>query len=562
MTGRLACLGVVAVCAATASPAGAVQLVTVADRLSLPTYVTGAPGDDTRLYVTEKNGRIKIVRDGVVQRDLFLDIGPEIDAVGEGGLLSMAFPPDHRATGLFYVFVTVRPSEGESGNDIVIQERRLDACSPDRADPAYVREVIRVEHRQLDNHNGGQLQWGPDDNLWFSVGDGGGSYDPQNDAQRLDNGMGKIHRVTPVPGGGHTIPADNPFAGSSIWAYGLRNPWRFSFDRANGDLWIGDVGQGGIQPGTGAAFDNIEEIDVARAGDGRLAGANFGWRRYEGDRENQPSAAPLAGYVPPAIALDGTDGWNSVTGGYVVRDTALEWAGDYVFGDFGSGALSRVASGAPSSVEATTLTVPQLASFGEDWSGRLYAVSFGGSVSRFVSDTGDNGPVRPAPPTGTCGEEPDETAAADETAGNPGVEPRPGDAIETLRAAGPVSFDPPAIPDLRSLPTLAPAGLGDRSGLALSSRIPRRQRLRRRALLVRAACDEPCTLTAAGKAGRRTIRPVQRRLARGVRASLRVRLGPLALAALRRTRTASIVLTATDDAGNVTRRNARVTVVR
>ena len=520
---------------AAAAPAAAVQLEPVADGLTGPTYVTGAPGDDTRLYVTEKDGLIKVVRDGVVQPEPFLDVTDRLDPASEGGLMSMAFPPDHRRTGLFYVFLAVHAPPGFPGNDILVEERRLDACSPDRADPEYVRTVVSVLARQRDNHNGGQLQWGPDGNLWFSVGDGGGHYDVEGDAQNTANGMGKIHRVRPTPGGGHTIPAGNPFAGSSIWAYGLRNPWRFSFDRSTGDLWIGDVGQGGVEPGTGIDRDNIEEVDVLRAADGRSPGANLGWRRFEGDRD-YGSGPPPADYVAPVITHDaGATGWNSVTGGYVARDPALEWAGQYVYGDFIAGEIRRAASGDPSTDTATPLSVDGLVSFGEDWSGRLYAVSITeGRVWRFTSDTGANGPALPADPAGGC-------------------LPAPNAPRSPVGVATPPAESPP-IP-LAALPR-------DDSAPRLSVHVPARQRLRRRSLLVRAACDEPCTVTASGKAGRRTIPPVKRRLARGVRASLRVRLGPLAVAALRRTRTASIVVAATDDAGNVTRRTARVTVVR
>ena len=544
MRAILLCWAACAAMAVAAAPAGAVKLEPiVTSSLTQPVHVAGAPGDDTRLYVVEKGGRIRIVKGSTVESTPFLDVSARVDTASEAGLLSIAFPPDHRATGLFYVFMNVPASPG---NDIVIEERRLDAGNPDRADPGYARQTMLIPHRQADNHNGGQLQWGPDGNLWISVGDGGPAYDPENDAQSLANGLGKIHRVTPTPGGGHTIPADNPFPGSSIWAYGLRNPWRFSFDRGTGDLWVGDVGQGGVPPSGGANLDNIEEVSVLRA-PARSPGANLGWRRYEGTRD-YGSGPPPPGYLPPVIAIDGgSSGWDAVTGGYVVRDPALEWCGEYVYGDLSGPILRTDAANPAATNQSTSLNVPGLVSFGEDWSGRLYAVSIGGEILKFTSDAGTNGPALPADPTWDCAAAPGD------------IEDGDGEQTTTPPTAPPEQPAPPVAPF-----SPAPGVFADRTGPALATRIARRQRLRRRALRVGATCDEPCTLTVVGRVAGLTIRPVRRRLAPGVRASIRPRLGPRALAAVRRSRrpTARLVLRAVDAAGNVTRRTARVTIVR
>ncbi len=559
---------VAVVLCAGASPAGAVKLQVVAQGLAEPVHVTGAPGDDTRLYVVEKAGRIKVARGGTVQPQPFLDVSASISAAGEGGLLSMAFPPDHRATGRFYVVFTVAVT---GGWDIVVAERRLSDCSPDVADPAYTREVIRIAHPGASNHFGGQLQWGPDGNLWLSTGDGGGGYDPFENAQNKDSLLGKLLRITPMPGaGGYTVPADNPFVGAAgrdeIWAYGLRNPWRFSFDRQTGDLWIGDVGQGGVRPPDPTIHQNIEEVDVARAAANRLPGANFGWDRFEGDRDFGTGTPAPADHVAPVITHLGGPPleWSAITGGYVVRDPALEVEGDYVYSDLAHGQIWHADAAAPGTPAATGLAIAPVVSFGEDHSGRVYVVQYGfdnGVVYKLTSDTGTNGPALPASPAGGCVPAGGGGGGGDGGGGGSGGGDGGGGATPTPDVGAPGPGEP------------ALGSLADIRGPLIGSRAPRRQRLSSAAgLLFRASCDEACRVTVRGvlaAGGRRYgLGSAARALGAGQRVSLRVRLGrrarAAARAALRRNRSAVATLTirATDAAGNASARTARVQVVR
>jgi glucose/arabinose dehydrogenase len=298
---------------ACAAPAGAAQLQTVATGLSEPTYVTGAPGDDTRLFVTERAGRIRVVRSGstTAQQTPFLSLGSRVDSGGgEEGLLSMAFAPDYASSGVFYVAYT-RPVAGAQGNDLVVERRRRSTA--DVADPDFAEEIIRIEHRTYSNHNGGQLQFDREGGLWLGTGDGGGANDPLRNGQNRTSLLGKLLRLD-LAGGA-----------PEIWAYGLRNPWRFSFDRSTGDLTIGDVGQSAV-----------EEINFAPA-PGRGQGANYGWPVMEGDRGN---ASGLQSYAAPRLTHTRDEGWQSITGGYVVRDPALPGLdGCYVYGDFSLGEL-------------------------------------------------------------------------------------------------------------------------------------------------------------------------------------------------------------------------------
>ena len=219
----------------------------------------------------------------------------------------MAFAPDYASSGRFYVDYT-----GTNGDLHVVQYRRA-ASDPNLADAASARAVLTIPHHRYTNHNGGQLQFGPDGDLYIGVGDGGNEDDPMNEGQNTDVLLGKVLRIAPGPNGGYSIPAGNPFAGRpgrrpEIWAYGLRNPWRFSFDRLTGALIIGDVGQ-----------DQQEEVDFAPRGTG--AGANYGWSIFEGDRRNKPGTAP--GAVFPVLVTLHSNGYCAIIGGYVVRDRSL-----------------------------------------------------------------------------------------------------------------------------------------------------------------------------------------------------------------------------------------------
>ena len=339
-----------------------------------PVYVTSPPGDRRRQFVVEQGGRVLVLRDGRKLGTPFLDLRSKVTAGGEQGLLSLAFAPDYADSGLFYVYYT-----DTAGDQRVVEFRRRGA---DRADPASARLVLRMDDFES-NHNGGLLMFGPDRLLYVGTGDGGGGGDqhgPRGNAQNLGSLLGKLLRIDPRPtgGGAYGIPARNPFVGrpgarGEIYAYGLRNPWRFSFDRKRGDLTIGDVGQ-----------NAFEEINFVRRGAGR--GANFGWRPYEG-RSRYAAGESAPGHVRPVIVRSHRDGHCSITGGVVVRDPRLaSLRGRYVWGDFCAGRIesARLSAGRAGNVRRTSLSVDGLSSFGEDAQGRVYVTSLGGPVYRIV----------------------------------------------------------------------------------------------------------------------------------------------------------------------------------
>jgi glucose/arabinose dehydrogenase len=337
-----------------------------------PVYLTQAPGDRHRLFVVEQAGRIRVVRDGRVLRAPFLDIRSRVVSGGEQGLLSMAFAPDYATSGRFYVDYT-----DLHGDTRVVEYRR---GSADRANPRSARLVLFQRQPQA-NHNGGLVLFGPDGLLYIGLGDGGGEYDQHGtigNGQNLGTLLGKILRIDPRPSHGrpYSIPAQNPFVGRrgirpEIYAWGLRNPWRFSFDRATGDIAIGDVGQ-----------DHVEEVDFRRRGGAR--GVNFGWRAWEGTRREDPGLH-IHGDVKPVLEYTHDGGNCAVTGGYVIRDPRLPALdGRYVYGDFCVGKLfsARLRLGHATARRALGLRVPSLSSFGEDDAGRVYAVSLDGPVYR------------------------------------------------------------------------------------------------------------------------------------------------------------------------------------
>ena len=337
-----------------------------------PTYLA-APRGDKRRFVVERPGRIRVVKAGRVLDTPFLDISGEVTTGGESGLLSMAFPPDYSSSGRFYVYYT-----DSAGYLRIAQFRR--SSNPDRANASSERLVMRVPHPRS-NHKGGQLQFGPDGRLYAGFGDGGGGGDPDENGQDLDARLGKLVRITPRANGGYSVPRNNPFRNRSgarpeNYAYGLRNPYRFSFDRRTGDLTIGDVGQ-----------DAVEEIDFVRNGRGRAprGGYNFGWNIWEGNSRYSPGSAP--GNVRPALAHSQDAGYCSIIGGYVLRDRALGRGlyGKYVYGDFCKPNL-RLATLRKRGSRSRQLNarVSNLVSFGEDGRGRVYAVSLDGPVYRIA----------------------------------------------------------------------------------------------------------------------------------------------------------------------------------
>ncbi|HEX6391084.1 MAG TPA: PQQ-dependent sugar dehydrogenase [Solirubrobacteraceae bacterium] len=336
--------------------AGNLRLAPVG-RFDSPVYVAGAPGDTRRLFVVEQGGTIRVVRGGRVLAQPFLDISRLVTSGGEQGLLSVAFPPSYQRSGLFYVYYT-----DTSGQQRIVEYRRANA---DRANAGSARLVLRMADPEA-NHNGGLMVFGRDKRMYVGTGDGGGGDDQhgaRGNAQNLRSLLGKILRLNP-----RARPAR-----PEIYSYGLRNPWRFSFDRVTNDLTIADVGQ-----------DAVEEVNFVRAGRGK--GANFGWRPFEGKRRNFDEPAP--GHVPPVIEQSHDDGWCSITGGYVVRDRGVAALyGRYVYGDFCVGRLRAArlrAGGASGDRELALPKVESLSSFGEDTRGRVYVVSLSGPVYRLA----------------------------------------------------------------------------------------------------------------------------------------------------------------------------------
>ncbi len=356
-----------------AAVAAKVRLVQVG-RFTQPVGVTGAPGEPSRVFVVQRAGQVMLILGGHTQAQPFLDIAGSVNSQGsdEQGLLGLAFPSDYASSGLFYVDYTI------ADNDIRIVQYHRSATDPNLADPSSGRLVLTIDHHQFTNHNGGQLAFGPEGDLYVGVGDGGSEDDPDNNGQDTDTLLGKILRIDPSSGGGYTIPPTNPFAGrpkkrAEIWAYGLRNPWRFSFDRLTGALIIGDVGQN-LQ----------EEVDYAPAGTG--SGANYGWSIWEGDRRNKPGTAPHA--VFPVLVARHSQGYCAIIGGYVVRDHSLPGLyGRYLFGDYCRPQIESVklSRGRATGLRATGLQVSETSSFGEDASGHIYVASLAGPVYRIAS---------------------------------------------------------------------------------------------------------------------------------------------------------------------------------
>jgi glucose/arabinose dehydrogenase len=336
-----------------------------------PTYLT-APRGDRRRFVVERAGTIRIVQGGRVLGQPFLDISDRVTTGGESGLLSMAFARDYSSSRRFYVYYT------DQQGFLQIDQFRAAAGARNRADPSSRRSVIRVPHHR-GNHKGGQLQVGADGMLYAGFGDGGGGGDPDENAQDLGEFLGKIIRVDPRAGGGYSVPASNPFRSRSgarpeVYAYGVRNPYRFSFDRRRGSLVIGDVGQ-----------DEVEEIDYipGRAGKPPGGGYNFGWDVFEGRSRYESGSAP--GAVRPVLQHTHDEGFCSITGGYVLRDRSLGrgWTGRYVYGDFCDGTIRLAHLRRPNApTHPTRLRVDNLASFGEDGRGRVYAISLNGPIYR------------------------------------------------------------------------------------------------------------------------------------------------------------------------------------
>jgi glucose/arabinose dehydrogenase len=359
---------------ATTSPAAAVQLVRIGD-FARPVHVGAPPGDEHRLFVVEQRGTIQVLVDGQPGATQFLDLTDQVKEVSERGLLAIAFAPDYAESGRFYVDYTDQVGNG----DVNVVELRRSPTNPNLADRGSARPILHIV-KPYENHNAGMLQFGPDGYLYVAVGDGdsGVINKPGAFAQTRDDLLGNILRIDPLAPSGaapYAIPPSNPFAGErdvrgEVWAYGLRNPWRFWIDPPTGDLYVGDAGLGGP-----------EEVDYAA---GNPGGLNFGWPCFQGTVPFD-AAESCANPVPPVYEYDHGGGRCTIIGGVVVRDPRLPGLeGRYLFADYCDGKIHsmRVVDGKAIEVRDLGLQVAALSSFGVDGIGRVYVTSTDGGVYR------------------------------------------------------------------------------------------------------------------------------------------------------------------------------------
>lgn len=338
----------------------------VATTLTAPVQLVQPPGD-ARLFIVEQTGRIRLVKGGQLVDTPFLDIDARVESGGERGLLSMAFDPAFATNGHFFVYYT------NLDGDIVV-ERYTAAGGADVASPTTSVPVITIPHPNHANHNGGLVTFGPDGMLYMGTGDGGGGGDPDGNGQDLGVLLGKLLRldVRTLP---YTIPTSNPFVGQAgrrgeIWAYGLRNPWRFTF--AGGRLFVADVGQ-----------DELEEIDVVSAA---AAGVNYGWSIMEADRCAVTPDCATAGLQLPVAQYDHAHGC-SIIGGHVYRGSIAALRGHYFYSDYCGGWLESISAGTGGAWTRRDWPIPNVGNvlgFGEDAAGELYLTTDGGSVYRIV----------------------------------------------------------------------------------------------------------------------------------------------------------------------------------
>jgi glucose/arabinose dehydrogenase len=363
---------------ALASPTDAhIHLRLLASGLSKPVFATSARDGTGRIFIVEQTGKIKVLKDGVVRSTPFLNLTSQVSRGGEQGLLGLAFHPNFATNRKLYVNFT------NLAGDTIIREYRASSTNPNVVATSTARRILKIDQPYA-NHNGGMLAFGPDGYLYIGMGDGGGAGDPGNRAQNKGSLLGKLLRIN-VNGTTATrayrIPSSNPYVGvpgaNEIWQLGLRNPWRFSFDRATGNLWIGDVGQG-----------QYEEVDRAvRTSSGAGRGVNWGWRVLEGTHCYSPSTGcNTAGKTLPLLDYDHGNGRCAVTGGYVYRGSAIPvLRGGYVFADYCSGEIWVVPAGAAAPASKVRLLDTNLlvSSFGEnaraellvtDLNGRLYRI--------------------------------------------------------------------------------------------------------------------------------------------------------------------------------------------
>jgi len=335
--------------------------------LDQPIGLVNAGDGSGRLFVIERPGRIRIILDNILLPEPFLDIHNRVgSSASEQGLLGLAFHPHYMQNGNFFVNYT------DLDGNTVIARFQVTQVDPQKADASSEERLLMVE-QPYRNHNGGGMAFGPDGYLYLGLGDGGSSNDPAGNAQALTTHLGKILRLDVDSAPGYSIPADNPFLGSAaqpeIWAYGLRNPWRFSFDRLSGDLFIGDVGQN--------AWEEINYLPTNES-----AGVNFGWDYREGMHSFEGQIPAGVVVIDPVGEYDHSQGC-SVTGGYLYRGEALPaWQGVYVFGDYCSGLVWGLMQKPDQSWNQKLLfeTGARITSFGEDESGEIYLVDYNGGI--------------------------------------------------------------------------------------------------------------------------------------------------------------------------------------
>jgi hypothetical protein len=357
-----------------------IELRPVASGLEMPVAITHA--GDSRLFITLQCARVVIYDGTRILPTPFLDIRSIVMCGGEQGLLSVAFHPRYRENGFFFVYYV------DLNGDLVIARYSI-SSDPNRADPNSRVLILNIRHPSQPNHNGGQLQFGPDGYLYIGTGDGGGGGDQPNNAQNLTTLLGKMLRIDVDNGSPYAIPPSNPFNGldsarDEIWAYGLRNPWRFTFDRENGDLWIADVGQ-----------NEWEEVNLQRASS--IGGENYGWRRMEGAHCFNPASNCNDGsLVLPVLEYNQAGPACSVTGGYRYRgNEMLRLRGRYLYGDFCDGRLFVASENIDGTFTSRTLlsTGTTISTFGEDIRGEVYLADYDGTLFRIV-DTAPPLPFR------------------------------------------------------------------------------------------------------------------------------------------------------------------------
>src|SRR5262249_38937167 len=359
------------------SPLPNLALTPLVSGLSAPLGLEQANDGSGRLFVVEQSGTIRIIQNGSVLSQPFLDISSKVVTGGEMGLLGLAFHPNFRQSDKLYVNY-VRSSSGQLQS--VIAEYRLSPSNPNQADPTSERILLTVNQvGNFNNHKAGQLAFGPDGFLYFGLGDGGSEGDPSGNGQNTQTLLGKLMRIdvdATSPGLQYRVPPDNPFVAGGglpeIWAFGFRNPWRFSFDRSSGRLFLADVGQ-----------DSFEEVDIV------TKGGNYGWNIMEGLHcFKPPSGCNVAGLVLPIAEYSHAEG-NAIIGGYVYHGAGIpSLQGAYVFGDLGSGKIWALTETSPNTFTRSLLatTGKVTSAFGQDQAGELYLVDYGGgNIFRIVA---------------------------------------------------------------------------------------------------------------------------------------------------------------------------------